>query len=362
MTKEEVQKTRPTRKPRLFYLDWVRAISVVFILITHFNTPELLKHPIFVNYPFRIFLGDLGVSQFLIISGAALMYTYGDVEHLNLKEFYWKRFKSIFPMFWLAFLFANTFLYIKNGGAPSVKAPLWTIILSIFGVDSYAAAAGYITFATTGEWFIGFIIIFYLIFPLLRYGVKKHPAITAAIVLALYLATIILKPTFRTLPLELLPTSRLPELLFGMYFVKYFNKANTPTGIIAIVVLVLQQIFNPIPNAMVTTTLTGIAFFLALTWIGPLLECQPVKVLIGTISKYSYAIFLTHHVVIEQIFTVVKASRYAKYMSGAYVLFFADCVIIMILSILLYKADAGFKQYVARMFKKTDASATKISA
>ncbi|WEV63890.1 acyltransferase [Bifidobacterium sp. ESL0732] len=361
MTKEVARKKEPSRKPRLFYLDWVRAISVVFILITHFNTPELLKHPIFVNSPFHIFLGDLGVSQFLIISGAALMYTYGDAEHLNLKEFYWKRFKSIFPMFWLAFLFANTFLYIKNGGVPSVKAPLWTIILSFFGVDSYAAAAGYITFATTGEWFIGFIIIFYLLFPLLRYGVKKHPVVTAAIVLALYFATIILKPTFRILPLELLPTSRLPELLFGMYFVKYFDKTNTLTGIISIVLLVLQQIFNPIPNPIMTVTLTGVAFFLVLTWIGPLLECQPIRVLIGTISKYSYAIFLTHHVVIEQIFTIVKASRYAKYMAGAYVLFFADCVVIMILSILLYQADSKFKQYVARMFKKTDSPATKIS-
>ena len=87
------------RKPRLFYLDWVRGLSAILIVITHFNNPYLVEHPIFANSPFGIYIGSLGVSQFLIISGAALMYSHEDAEKLDLKKFYWKRCKSIFPMF-----------------------------------------------------------------------------------------------------------------------------------------------------------------------------------------------------------------------------------------------------------------------
>lgn len=34
------------RKPRLFYLDWVRGLSAILIVITHFNNPYLVEHPI----------------------------------------------------------------------------------------------------------------------------------------------------------------------------------------------------------------------------------------------------------------------------------------------------------------------------
>lgn len=66
------------KKPRLFYLDWIRAIAAILIVVTHFNNPYLEPMRFFVNRPFGIYIGGLGVSLFLIISGAALMYNYGD--------------------------------------------------------------------------------------------------------------------------------------------------------------------------------------------------------------------------------------------------------------------------------------------
>jgi peptidoglycan/LPS O-acetylase OafA/YrhL len=99
---------------RLFFLDWIRAISTVLIVLTHYNNPYLVSNPIFVNAPFGIYIGSLGVSQFLIISGAALMYSHQDEESLNLKNFFWKRFKSLYPMFWIAFIIANSILFLKK--------------------------------------------------------------------------------------------------------------------------------------------------------------------------------------------------------------------------------------------------------
>ena len=41
------------RKPRLFYLDWVRGLSAILIVITHFNNPYLVEHPIFCELSVR---------------------------------------------------------------------------------------------------------------------------------------------------------------------------------------------------------------------------------------------------------------------------------------------------------------------
>lgn len=160
------------RRPRLFYLDLIRAIAAVLIVITHYNNPFLQSHPVFINEPFGIYIGNLGVSLFLIISGAALMYNHGGVKKLELKSFYWKRFKTLYPMFWIAFIVANAFLFLRAGGNPHPGVPKENIIFSILGVDGLLANAAIPTFYTLGEWFLGFIIIFYLVFPLLRWGVK----------------------------------------------------------------------------------------------------------------------------------------------------------------------------------------------
>ncbi|ADP38492.1 hypothetical protein HMPREF0421_20410 [Gardnerella vaginalis ATCC 14019] len=86
------------------------------IVVTHFNNPYLEPMRFFVNRPFGIYIGGLGVSLFLIISGAALMYNYGDRESLDLRTFYTKRAKTLYPMFWVAFIVANILLFIRNNG------------------------------------------------------------------------------------------------------------------------------------------------------------------------------------------------------------------------------------------------------
>ena len=96
-----------TRKERLFYLDFIRAIAAVSIVITHFNArysahiPEIKGRMIGLEKIGNIGSGEWGVSLFFIISGAALMYVYE--KENDWKRFYQKRFMSIYPMFWMAY-------------------------------------------------------------------------------------------------------------------------------------------------------------------------------------------------------------------------------------------------------------------
>lgn len=163
------------KRKRLFYLDFVRAIAVILILLTHYNAgfvfginPPQLDKCVLFEYPFGIYIGDLGVSLFLIISGAALMYVYN--ERIDLKTFYKKRFLAIYPMFWIAYIVA---VLPNLGNFSSLGIPKWRFVLTLIGMDGYLSEYGS-GFYVLGEWFLGFIVLFYIIFPLLRYLLKKR--------------------------------------------------------------------------------------------------------------------------------------------------------------------------------------------
>jgi len=99
------------KRTRIFYLDLVRALAALLIVLTHFNNPYLADGGyVLTNFPFGIYVGGLGVSLFLIISGAALTVTYR--RPINLKRFYWKRCLNIYPMFWTAWILATLYFFV----------------------------------------------------------------------------------------------------------------------------------------------------------------------------------------------------------------------------------------------------------
>ena len=96
------------KKERIFYLDFIRAAATLLIILTHYNalflytSPQMPEKAVITCYFSNVYIGDLGVSLFLIISGAALMYVYK--EKCRVGEFYKKRFWSIYPLFWIGYL------------------------------------------------------------------------------------------------------------------------------------------------------------------------------------------------------------------------------------------------------------------
>ena len=340
------------RKPRLFYLDWIRAIAAILIVVTHFNNPYLEPMRFFVNRPFGIYIGGLGVSLFLIISGAALMYNYGDRESLDLRTFYTKRAKTLYPMFWVAFIVANILLFIRNNGYIFVPRHKITAIFSLFGMDGYASAFGVGTFYVLGEWFLGFIILFYIVFPLLRVGVNKMPIATVCIVLALYAATVAFFTFYQIprVPSDILLTTRLPELVFGMIFVKFIKKVPHWLAAISFVILALQQLTHAL-QGNIAVTIVGILAFLLLSYIGELVKSfKPLSACTKFISAYSYQIFLVHHVLIMQVFTVIYPTWLNRWQ--AYGLLIAEFVVILVLSVILKRFTNLIVGFVSKCWVK----------
>ena len=133
-----------SKRPRLFYLDLVRTLALICILIIHFNATVTgyftLPHKLFTStLPGGIYLVDFGSSLFFIVSGAALAYT--AKEPFSTKAFYKRRAHAVYPMFWLAWCLCFSIRFVTQPGYYSAaKTP--TLILTVLGLDNFAVAAG----------------------------------------------------------------------------------------------------------------------------------------------------------------------------------------------------------------------------
>lgn len=326
------------KKERLFYLDFIRAIAMFLILLTHYNAhylfymnPQRPESAILTLFPFDIYIGNLGVSLFFIISGAALMYVYQN--QCRLRDFYRKRFCSIYPMFWIAYFIIFLYLFFCTGQMPFKELPKMNFLWTILGMDGYLAGAVPV-FYIIGEWFLGCIILIYLVFPLLRKCLLSHPVIFCVFITALYIPFAFYEwfPNFGSAKLLMV---RFPEIIFGMLFVWKIKKPRWWMAAAGAVILAATTIFHPAFPESFETTYVGISFFLVLAWISSFITSPLIGGIVKTASKYSYAVFLVHHVIIDQLalhFPMEELNR-----SERYLLFILYCCLTALAANLLHR-------------------------
>lgn len=80
-------------------------------------------------------MGDIGVSLFFMLSGASLMYTW---RQERITKFYIRRFRSIYPMFWIAWFVATAvdFLSYKGLNSGDIRYMLFSVLawMDIFAI------------------------------------------------------------------------------------------------------------------------------------------------------------------------------------------------------------------------------------
>lgn len=233
----------------------------------HFNATVTgyftLPHKLFTStLPLGIYLGDFGSSLFFIVSGASLALTVPAEQ--NPAQFYKRRARAVYPLFWLAWFVVFSYRFVAHpgsfGGARTV-----TLVLTLLGLDNFAVAAGWVgtDFACVGEWFLGSILFLYLLFPLLQRGLRKRPWLTWALTLAVCIPVHLLGWDARLVAVHI------PEFLFGMTFL---TLAGRTRYILAPLLLAAPLLDRPWPRA-----------------VG------------AQLAKISYAVFLVHHVLIQEL-------------------------------------------------------------
>ncbi len=298
-------------KKRLYSLDFIRAVATILIFTFHFNmgTEEAPRRVyntalFFKNTDF----GSVGVSLFFVLSGCALIYS--EKNSFSIKQFYKKRIVALFPMFYIAYILCRFLVevftpHLYNG------IPWKYFILTVFGMDGFLSYR-LPNFYVTGEWFLGCIIVFYILYPLIRWCVKKIPVIFAIAIIALNLYTN--NHYIFQMPIIWNPLIRVMEFTFGIYCAQYlfplFEKRAEMTdmvkknawtvlglvisGGIAAFLLWGNRAYFPVPY-MTMVGLCGCSVFLLLYFVSDYLTIMPVKKVVVFLSTYSFAIYLVHH-------------------------------------------------------------------
>lgn len=174
-----MKRKAPNDSERLFYLDVIRMASAILIVVYHFSMSiELPFGSRSVDILHATANGSWGMTPvycFFMVSGASLMHRYGNEKRLDIKNFYKKRFLSIYPLFWIAYVLGFLAVFWQLKGLYDV--PTWSLIWSVLGIDGWIV--NWVpTFYMVGEWFLGSIILLYLLFPAVRYLWKKAPGWT----------------------------------------------------------------------------------------------------------------------------------------------------------------------------------------
>ena len=139
---------------------------------------------------------ELGLAWFFLLSGAALCLQWRG-------RFAWRpylvgRTAAMYPAFWLGF--GALFIYGEILHGNNAEIPRWRVIFSLLGLDGYLAPVTQ-TFYKIGEWFLGVILLLYLLFPLLLWcmGTRRRRLTLLALLGALQLVWPALCPAPRQL-------------------------------------------------------------------------------------------------------------------------------------------------------------------
>ena len=299
-------------KQRIKEFDMIRAIVPFGIIIYHFQCHSKSPFKLLPDYA----NGNWGapfVVIFLVLSGASLYYNYPKIE--SLKEYYKKRFLAIMPCFYLVwfYFYVEKVLLTKDF---FFAGPPWKMLLSLIGMDGYlnSTIPGYYF---VGEWFLGALVIMYLIYPLLLKAYSKKPALTAAVVLLIFALAMGIKGAKDfglgvKLPFYVYGFPGIPSCLFsffmGMVLVSKLkdkdsfiidNKILLP---VSAVIIILALFFKVPVYYAFTWDLLGTAFFIVIYHLSKLIFKLDKKEKLATFIKkaasISYPIFLVQHQII----------------------------------------------------------------
>ena len=292
---------------RIKELDILRILAMLFVITFHFGYQYITAGlPCFnffyttVNYDF----GNIAVTIFIAISGGILYKKYGTVNSFDknsLKKFYLKRAKAIYPPFWILSLYIPLTMlrhFITEGNAFFMGHPL-TLLFTVVGFDGYVKAYGINTYAFCGDWFVGAILLLYILFPMLAKCYRKFPAITLGALAVLYALQYSIPAKYDDL-FSSLPVTIVFKFCLGFFLVENLEKLRKfRVALISFITFTFIS-FVDIPGRINTDCLgfiAAIALFVVVFNLAPyLLRLKAVNVPLEKLVTLSYCVFLVQHV------------------------------------------------------------------
>lgn len=291
---------------RIIYLDFLRFIGLFVVFTFHFMIDINYNRMFDFNFVLsniyerpNFVIGMVAMIFFFLASGSSLYLSAEKEKNFDIINFYKKRFIKILIPFYISYLIYFIYkIIIYNENILFNGTPFYMIFLTIFGMDEYFNALGFDTFSLgIGEWYLGCIILCYLIFPLLYFLIKKYKKITTILFILyfVFIAGIITNNTIIE-PHENF-FIHIFNFYMGMYLVsiKKYDKIIYP--IIITLFLYIFPINIPIPN-YILMSISAISLYI----IFYNLDYNDVIIKFLKIFSFcSFEFFLMHHVVINEV-------------------------------------------------------------
>ncbi len=241
-------------KEKIYSFDLIRAVCAWIIVITHFGFSCMMS-PTYADMSPVVYHanGNWGeitvVAVFFMISGASLYYNHKYIGLKDLKKFYWSRFKGIFPMFYMLWLFLYFYKVLEHHSF-FYHGSKKSLLLTLFGMDGYLGYRFPDNYYLIGEWFLGALVFLYLLYPLMTWCMKKcrwiFSAILAAAFASLYFVNVFTIIEDRNLIVCL------TCMWLGMLFIEYrtFLSKTVFAVIFGIAFVFLMLVPVPVPNTI----------------------------------------------------------------------------------------------------------------
>lgn len=291
-----MEKVSKTVKERLYGVDFIRVICALGIICFHYSSHNISQFKVFYLQPYGGW-GDIFVAVFFAISGGMLYYNYEKID--SLKQFYFKRWKSIFPAFYIAFFFVWLDKVYQTGNL-FYGGDIRKILLSILGLDGYFAYRG-ANYYLIGEWFLGAIIILYLIYPLLLFIIKRFE-----FPFLILLSVLLVWETNSSLFI-ISPWCNMISCIFsfyvGMVCFKHLGLMKNKWVILTSIVLTVVLYCKPFPiNGVIAEHILAVPLMILLYDVGSyIMRYGIVNKVICRLSAVSYEMFLLQHVIILKV-------------------------------------------------------------
>ena len=358
--------------------DVLRVLATLSIIIFHFDSEAAIRiHvPAGVGWSRDMFgsglnLGSTAVCVFFLLSGA-LSAKDVDNDRFRASRYYRRRFLRLYVPFWLSYFIVfvwQTFVMKQTMFAVPGRNFIWTIL----GLDGYLLSdlpfkPAHSFFYLVGEWFFGALILITILWPLVRWLLRKcfWPVFACIMVLAIGIPIIL---SFAGINADFyrLPTTCLMSFAIGVMLRRLRDHVPARASWIAVtigfLIFVLMFILPPSPSkldGMLRYVLLGTGIFVMADFpqdvhvlgtrvvhfkiVGPM-----VRQLFIVCSQISMYAFLIQHKVIVVVLGTVSHATFAPQFGGFD--YFALMVSVAILIFLLAFGVNGIERSLRRALK-----------
>ena len=274
----------------------IYAITAIWIVLFHIY--EMLYMPKYFGVSHMFSIGNMGVDIFLFLSAIGLSFS---VEKHDLKEFYKNRMIRISVPWFLITVPYFILFEIRNGFSVS---GFFSVFLDISTLSFWFEK----DFANIATWYVSFIVVLYLLFPLLFKIYKKGKSYIITLLFLIVVGQVVfMKMGIEPFISYEIVFTRIPVFMFGIFISDYVKKDH-PIKVwqfVAAIIIVLISLYFcfyvEFPCRRYLYGIMTLPFTILCAVILDSIKFNRVHSILNLIGAHSLEIFLIHSVIIRLI-------------------------------------------------------------